>query len=293
MNFADFYQDNRFAYSIEVFPPKSPAGAEKLLSELKALRAIEPAYVSVTYGAMGTTRENTADLALRIHSELDLATAFHFTCVGFDREQVRTYVEGLAKKGLKLVVALRGDIPADQEAFQPPENGFRYANELVGYLRSLDQGFSLAVAGYPEKHTEAPSLEVDIENLKRKVDAGADVVITQLFYNNDDYYRYVEKVHKAGVRVPIVPGLMPIQNFKQVQKITKMCGASLPKDLLNQLAAHQDDPSAIRDIGVAQASKQCMDLIEQGAPGIHFYTLNKAESVLKVVENCQGMATMG
>lgn len=280
MSFSQFYA--RFRYSLEIFPPKSDEGIKNVFKELAALKTIDPAFVSVTYGAFGSTRDLTKDLALRIKRELDLEAAFHFTCVGSGRAAIRQYVTELRDNGINLVVALRGDKPPGMEKFIPPLDGFAYANELVAYLREIG-GFSLAVAGYPEKHMEAPSLEVDIENLKRKVDAGADIVITQIFYDNADYYAYVEKVRAVGVTIPIIAGIMPIMNLKQIQRITGLCGAKLPPKLVIRLEACGDDEVAMREVGIEHATAQCRDLIAHGAPGIHFYALNKAHSVVQVV----------
>jgi len=280
MSFGQFY--SRFRYSIEVFPPKTDEGVKNVFKELAALKVIDPAFISVTYGAFGSTRDLTKDLALRIKRELNLEAAFHFTCVGSGRSAIRQYVTELRDNGINLVVALRGDKPPGMETFVPPPDGFSYASELVAYLQEIG-GFSLAVAGYPEKHIEAPSLEVDINNLKRKVDAGADIIITQIFYDNADYYRYVEKVRASGVAIPVIAGIMPIMNLKQIQRITGLCGAKLPSQLLARLEACGDDEAAMREVGIDHAAAQCRDLIAHGAPGIHFYALNKAHSVLQVV----------
>ncbi len=266
-----------------MFPPKDEAGIQSLLQALIELRRFDPAFISVTYGAMGTTRDLTRDLALRIHRELQLTTAFHFTCVGSDRKAIRAYVERLRGEGLSLVVALRGDPPGGAGSFQKSPDGFAYANELVAYLKSLG-GFSLAVAGYPEGHIEAPDKETDLKNLKRKVDAGADIIITQLFFDNVDYFSFVKKARNLGISVTIVPGIMPILNLKQIEKITKMCGARLPKALQLNLEKVQNDPAAMKEIGIQHAISQCRELIDKGAPGIHFYTLNKAESTRRVIE---------
>jgi methylenetetrahydrofolate reductase (NADPH) len=283
MNFSEFYQGDKPRFSFEVFPPKEDAGVENLLGVLKKLSIFNPAFISVTYGAMGSTRDLTRDLALRIRRETELTTAFHFTCVGADRESIRQYVEQLKKEGLNLIVALRGD-PPPGGTFVVPQNGFAYANELVTFLKERD-GFSLAVAGYPEGHVEATSLEDDLKNLKRKVDAGADVILTQLFFDNQKYFDFVERAQAAGIRVPIVPGIMPVLNLKQVEKITGLCGASLPKDLHEKLIRSQNDPEAMRRIGVKHAISQCRELIDRDVPGVHFYILNRAESTVQIIES--------
>lgn len=284
MKFSDFYRPGRFRYSFEVFPPKDETGVVNLITALKKLSAFDPAFVSVTYGAMGSTRDLTRDLALRILKETSLTTAFHFTCVGADRDSVKSYVERLKGEGIDLIVALRGDAPvlSPGQTYQRPSNGFSYANELVAYLKEIN-GFSIAVAGYPEGHLEAPSKEIDLQNLKRKVDAGADVVLTQLFFDNKDYFDFVDRCRKSGIRIPIIPGIMPIVSLKQIEKITKMCGAALPDSLHHKLQEAAGDAEAMRRVGVDHAVSQCRELKDRGVPGIHFYALNKAESVSEVI----------
>jgi methylenetetrahydrofolate reductase (NADPH) len=286
--FSDFYKNGKPTLSLEIFPPKSEKGVISLFEELALLKKMNPAYVSVTYGAMGSTRDLTKDLAIRIHHDLGINTAFHFTCVGSGRDDMKTYVTGLANEGINLVVALRGDKPAGMADFTPPPDGFRFANELVGYLKTLHP-FSMAVAGYPEKHVEAKDLDDDLKNLKKKVDAGADIILTQLFFNNADYYSYVDKVRALGVTIPIIPGILPIQSLKQVQRITSLCGAKLSESLVKKLEACQDDENKMREVGVEHATAQCRDLLKNKVPGIHFYSLNKAYSVLKIVEGCKDL----
>lgn len=286
MKFSEIYNSGKFRFSLEIFPPKTPEGIVTLFSELEKLKAIDPAYVSVTYGAMGSTRDLTKDLAIAVHEKLKLNTAFHFTCVGSGRDEIKAYVDHLAGHGINLIVALRGDIPQGAGEFVPPKNGFRYANELVSYLHGFNN-FSLAVAGYPEKHIEATSLEADIENLKRKVDAGAEIIITQLFFDNDKFYRWSEKVRAAGIKLPIVAGIMPILKLSQIQRITSMCGASLPPVLLERLQKCTTE-TEMAAVGIEHATSQCRELIKNHVAGIHFYCLNKAHSVLKVVEDCHG-----
>lgn len=284
MRFSNLYSDNQFYFSLEVFPPKTKPGLDKLFAELDLLKSINPAYVSVTYGAMGSTRSLTKDLALEIHQKLKMNIAFHFTCIGSGRNEIRDYVTDLHAQGIKLVVALRGDKPGND--YEPPRDGFLHANELVSYLNNLDD-FSIAVAGYPEKHIEAISMESDLENLKRKVDAGADIIITQLFFENSNYYRWLEKVRQIGITVPVIAGIMPILNLNQIQRITKICGATLPNSLLSKLGQAKDDEPTMKKVGIEHATAQCLDLMANESSGIHFYCLNQSYSVLKIVENCQ------
>lgn len=282
MNFTDLYSKG-FQYSLEVFPPKTGRGIEILIAHLKDLENINPAYVSVTYGAMGSTRDLTKELAFKLYDEIKAYTAFHFTCVGSSRADIKEYVDALFQKGINLVLALRGDWPNEQVLEHPLQDGFSYANELMSYLKEL-QNFSIAVAGYPEKHPEACSMEEDIDHLKRKVDTGAEVILTQLFFDNQFYFDWLEKVRKAGITIPVVPGIMPIIKLSQVQRITNMCGAMIPQALLEQLEKCGDDEESMRDIGVEHAIKQCQDLKNNKVPGIHFYCLNKSYSVLKIVD---------
>lgn len=282
MKFADFYKTGKPRFSFEIFPPKTPEGIENLFMHLRELKAFDPAFISTTYGAMGTTQALTSDLTLKIQNELKIPAAFHFTCVGSNKTQIKNYVESLKQKGVNLVVALRGDPPAGMKEFVKPADGFSYANELVGYLKTLD-GLSLAVAGYPEGHIEAPNLETDLINLKRKVDAGADVILTQLFFDNKDFYNFCERAKKIGITIPIIPGLMPVLSAKQIQKITSMCGAKIPAALKSQLLKYENDDEAVKEIGIEHALLQAKDLLKNGLPGIHFYILNKSYSTKKIL----------
>lgn len=280
IHFLDFYRSDKPVFSLEVFPPKTDKGLESLLQEIEKLRSINPAFISVTYGAMGSTQNTTKDLVQTINNHLQIPTAFHFTCVGSRREEISRYVLDLAGQGVNLVVALRGDNPQNGHGF---DGDFKYANELVTYLKSLHP-FSVAVAGYPEKHIEAASFAEDIQNLKRKVDSGADIILTQLFFDNEDYYKWLEQIRRAGIDVPVIPGIMPIAKLNQIKKITSMCGAKLPAALLAQLEACQNDDAAMEAVGLEHAVKQCQDLIKNNALGIHFYCLNRADVILKIVE---------
>ncbi len=271
-----------FTVSFEIFPPKTSQGEINLMAELQALGRYRPGYISVTYGAGGSTQEKTLELALRIRGELGLDPLVHFTCVGAGREEIRLYLERVRQAGIGNILALRGDPPAGQEEFTPPPDGFAHASELVAYIRSL-QDFTIGVAGYPEGHIEAPSFEADIEFLKRKVDAGADFVITQLFYDNADFYNFMNAAARAGISVPIVPGIMPVTNLAQIEKITRMCGAKLPEKLFRGLSSCADTES-ICDTGVEYTIAQCRELREWGVRGFHFYTLNKSQPLCRIMD---------
>lgn len=271
-------------FSFEFFPPKTPEGEQQLFQTIAELRPLSPGFVSITYGAGGSTRKRTVEWVRRIR-ELGLEPLAHLTCAGSSREEIAALLEELATC-TDNVLALRGDPPKGAAAFVPAEGGFRYANELVAFVRER-QGdrFALGGAAYPEGHPESVSLEADLQNLRRKVDAGLDFVITQLFFNNALYFGFVERARRAGITVPILPGLMPITNLAQVRKFMDLCGASIPGPLLSRLESVADDPQGVLEVGVEHATKQAAELLAAGAPGIHFYTLNKSPATRRVLEN--------
>jgi len=269
-------------FSFEFFPPKTDDGVNALLETARTLRALEPGFVSVTYGAGGSTRARTIDVAKRMKRELDLEVMAHVTCVGHTRDELRAVFDEIADSGIENVLALRGDPPRGSDAFVPTEGGFRYASELIEMLRAEFQ-FSVGAAAYPETHPEAVSAEDDLRNTQRKVAAGARFLITQLFFDNDRYFRFVERARSAGIDVPITPGIMPITNYEQIARMTKMCGATVPAPLLLELERRVGDAQAVTDLGVAYCALQCADLLARGAPGIHFYTLNRSTATRAVV----------
>ncbi|MER3442847.1 MAG: methylenetetrahydrofolate reductase [NAD(P)H] [Meiothermus sp.] len=271
-------------FSFEFFPPKTPEGEQQLFQTIAELRPLSPGFVSITYGAGGSTHKRTVEWVRRIR-ELGLEPLAHLTCAGSSREEIAALLDELATC-TDNVLALRGDPPKGATAFAPTEGGFRYANELVAFVRER-QGdrFALGGAAYPEGHPESVSLEADLQNLRRKVDAGLDFVITQLFFNNALYFGFVERARRAGVTVPILPGLMPITNLAQVRKFMDLCGASIPGPLLSRLESVADDPQGVLEVGVEHATKQAAELLAAGAPGIHFYTLNKSPATRRVLEN--------
>jgi methylenetetrahydrofolate reductase (NADPH) len=270
-------------FSFEFFPPKTDEGTRALLKTLEELAPLEPGFVSVTYGAGGSTRDRTVDLVTQIKRNTGITAMAHLTCVGHDREELRTLLRRLSEAGVENVLALRGDPPAGTAAFVANEGGFHYASELVELIRSDDFNFCVGGACYPEGHVETVSREEDLANLKRKVDAGLDFVITQLFFDNAFYFDFVERAHRAGINVPIVPGIMPITNYEQLQRFTRMCGATVPMRLALQLERVKDQPEALMQLGVAHATVQCMELLARGVPGIHFYTLNKSPATRMIV----------
>ena len=269
-------------FSFEFFPPKTDDGVRALLETARTLRALEPAFVSVTYGAGGSTRARTIDVAKRMKQELELEVMAHVTCVGHTRDELRAVFHEISRSGIENVLALRGDPPHGNDTFVATEGGFRFASELIEMLRSEFE-FSVGAAAYPETHPEAASPEDDLRNAHRKVGAGARFLITQLFFDNDRYFRFVERARSAGIDVPIIPGIMPITNYEQIARMTKMCGASVPAPLLVELERRVDDAQAVTDLGVAYCALQCADLLARGAPGIHFYTLNRSTATRAVV----------
>ena len=274
----------RPSFSFEFFPPKDNEGFNKLFTTITQLKPCQPTYVSVTFGAGGSTRTKTIDLVGRIKNEIGLESMAHLTCVGSDKEYIAAILDTLQEQGIQNVLALRGDPPQGQEKFEKPENGFAYANELVAFIRA-NYDFCIGVAGYPEGHIECPDKKADLDHLKRKVDAGADFIVTQLFFDNRYYFDFIDRAQNLGIQIPIIPGIMPILNVKQVQRFTKMCGSTIPASLMARLEAVQDDPETVRQLGIDHATEQCERLLQEGAPGIHFYTLNRSNATLKILES--------
>ena len=272
MDIAQQLASRRPFFSLEFFPPKDDAGREQLFATVASLDALAPAFVSITYGAGGSTRARTVDLAKQIAERTGITVLAHVTAYGQSRTELRSLFDELSRSGIKNVLALRGD---------PPRNGgtevgeFPYARDLVAFLeRSYD--FCIGAACYPETHIEAVSPEADLAHLVAKVAAGARFLITQLFFDNEKYFSFVERARAAGISVPILPGIMPITNYDQIARFTKMCGASFPPKLVAELEKQREHPKAIEDLGVAYAAVQAMELLRGGAPGVHFYTLNRS-----------------
>jgi len=270
-------------FSFEFFPPKTDEGAANLLTTLGELAPLEPGFVSVTYGAGGSTRDRTLGLVSQIKALTGIEAMAHLTCVGHTREELQEIVDRIRNAKMENVLALRGDPPLGQANFQPVPGGFRYAAELISFIRSLDHTMCIGGACYPEGHIETPSREADLHNLKQKVDAGLDFIITQLFFDNAFFFDFVERARRVGVNVPIVPGIMPITTYEQLNRFTRMCGATVPMRLALELEKVKDNPEAITQLGVAHATVQCMELLDRGVPGIHFYTLNRSTATRMIV----------
>ncbi|MEK6247126.1 MAG: methylenetetrahydrofolate reductase, partial [Planctomycetales bacterium] len=250
MKLADAYGNKQFGLSFELFPPKTAKGEASLFQHVGQLAEFRPAYITCTYGAGGSTRDKTLDIVQRVHEEYGCAVASHLTCVGLTASQLKDYLGEAAERGIENIVALRGDPPAGDTEFRAVEGGLKFANELVSLIRSDFPEFGIAVAGYPETHQEAESPKADLVNLKRKVEAGGDVVITQLFYNNDDYFRFRNACTDLGITVPIVPGILPVTNYAQIQRITSLCGAALPDNFASALKECGDDAERQFEVGV-------------------------------------------
>ncbi len=270
-------------FSFEFFPPKTPEGEQNLWHTLEDLKALEPGFVSVTYGAGGTTRDRTIHLVTQIKERTGIEAMAHLTCVGHTREELSQIVDSLAAAKVENVLALRGDPPQGVAEFVPVPGGLRHAKELVELIREKDLGLCVGSACYPEGHIENPSREQDLRFTKEKTDAGLDFLITQLFFDNAFYFDFVERARRIGVNVPIVPGIMPITNYEQIGRMTRMCGVTVPMKLQLQMERVKDDPMAVAQLGVAHATVQCLELLQRGVPGVHFYTLNKSTATRMIL----------
>lgn len=266
--------------SVEFFPPRDEAGWEQFCATARELLSIEPDFVSITYGAGGSTRERTARAASFLKDELKLLVMPHLTCVGASRDEIREVVQQFYDEGFRNIMALRGDPPKGETSFVPARDGLCYGSDLVALLKETHPDICVGVGGYPEKHPEAPNMDADIRNLKTKVDQGAQFITTQLFFDNEHYFRFVEKCRAAGIAVPIVPGLMPVLSCKQIRRFTQMCGASLPSALLTRLEEVESEPAKVEAIGIEWAARQIEDLMARGAPGYHLYILNRSGPAL-------------
>src|SRR5579863_4862999 len=273
----------RPTFSFEFFPPKTEEAARQLEQTIADLQSLKPAFVSVTYGAGGSTRERTIEIVTRVKRETGIEAMAHLTCAGASREELRGVIERITGAGIENVLALRGDPPKGQAAFTAAEGGFQYASELVQFIRELhNSALCLGGACYPEKHPECGNPAVDLVNLKRKVDQGLDFVITQLFFNNRHYFEFVERARRIGIQVPIIAGIMPITNASQIERFMVSCGATIPFDLAAELNRRRDNPQAVLELGIAHATAQSIELLQRGAPGIHFYTLNRSTATREI-----------
>ena len=284
MSIKDAYENGRFGLSFELFPPKTPESEAMMWRTVEDLVAFEPSMITCTYGAGGSTRGTTLDVIEGVRSRHNLPVASHLTCVGSSIDELRGYLAESRDRGVSAIVALRGDPPKGETEFRQAAGGLRYASELVALIRGEFPGFGILVAGYPETHQEAASPEADLENLKRKCDAGGDVVVTQLFYDNADFFRFRERCWAIGITAPIVPGVMPVTNYAQIRRIATLCKARLPAEFTRAFEAAGDDEAAQFEAGVDFAARQVQGLIDGGVPGIHFYVLNRSPATVTVLE---------
>ncbi|HXR39125.1 MAG TPA: methylenetetrahydrofolate reductase [NAD(P)H] [Terracidiphilus sp.] len=273
------------SFSFELFPPRTPEGAANLPAVIAQLAAVRPDYFSVTYGAGGSNQEGTYETLVTVVEQTGVETVPHLTCVGSTRAHVAALLERYQKAGVKHIVALRGDLPATAMSSSAPGD-FHYANELVSFIRQTHgDAFKIEVAAYPEMHPQAPSPDADFDNFRRKVEAGADGALTQLFYNADAYFDFMERCGKAGICIPVVPGIMPITSFANAVRFCSGCGADLPRWVRLRLEQLQDQKQALLDFGVDVVTRVCETLLRNGAPGLHFYTVNRAEPTLRLWKN--------
>jgi methylenetetrahydrofolate reductase (NADPH) len=269
-------------FSFEFFPPKSDAGERVLGLALESLRQLSPSFVSVTYGAGGTSRGRTLELTKWIKQELGIEAMAHLSCVGSTREELTDVIADMRQAGIENILALRGDPPRGEGEWKPHPGGLQYSTELAALIHA-DHDICIGGACFPEVHPEAPDLAHDLRFLKDKVDNGVSFLITQMFFDNELYFRFVDEARAAGIDVPIIPGVMPITDLRQIKTITGMCGATIPPPLLEALEWRSHDPDAVLQLGVSYATLQCAELLARGAPGIHFYTLNRSHATRAIL----------
>jgi methylenetetrahydrofolate reductase (NADH) len=281
MKIRDKFATEPRTFSFEFSPPRTPEAVLRLFETAERLRRLSPSFVSVTYGAGGSTRRNTIDIVTRLQQDLGLTAAAHLTCVGHSQRELRETLAELATRGVESLMLLRGDAPRDQPSFVPAPDGFDHAYQLVRLARAVGD-FSIGVAGYPEGHQECTDRQRDLEHLKLKVDSGADFVVTQLFFKNEDFFGFVDRARTLGIRCRIIPGIMPALSWPQIQRMAKLCGAGIPPALAADLEAAGADRARSERVGIDWAMAQCEDLLRRGAPGIHVYTLNQSRAAEEI-----------
>lgn len=286
MQLSQLHRANKLVVSFELFPPKTPEGEVRLFERaISEMLQLSPAFLTCTYGAGGSTREKTLEIVSRINRDFPINAVSHLTCVGRSRSDIALYLDQLQAAGINNIIALRGDAPRGDASFSPPPDGYKFARDLVAFVKDRG-GFDVAVAGYPEGHPECPDKHLDWQRLRDKVTAGADVIITQLFYDNRDFFEFRDYLReRLGVKVPIVPGVLPILSTAQIKRFCGLCGAKLPPAVLDKLDSYADDDAAAHQYGIDLATSMCDELIRNGVDGIHFYTLNRSESTGAVMRN--------
>lgn len=279
MNIDAIYTGDRVAVSFELFPPKTEPGMNALAEHVREMVTCEPAFITCTYGAGGSTRDSTLKVLARVHQEHpQVPVVSHLTCVGSSVDELHAYLLRAVEEGISAIVALRGDPPRGESSFRAAANGLNHANELVALIREAQPDLGILVAGYPEKHIEASSFEVDLQHLKQKVEAGANAVVSQLFYNNDDFLRFRDRCDQVGIAVPIVPGILPVISLSQIKTISTLCGATLPEKIVRRLEHFEKDEEGQFSVGAYYAARQVEELVEAGVPGVHFYVLNRSRA---------------
>jgi len=282
MKIRDLFSRKTPTLSFEVFPPAREGNLESLYETIRELGDWKPDFISVTYGAGGSTRDKTIEIASKVKKDFHHEVLAHLTCVNASQDDIAAILDALKNENIENILALRGDPPQGTERFIRPRDGFGFANELVTFIRSRTD-FCVGVAGYPEGHCEASSFEEDVRNLRKKVDAGADFVITQLFFVNDDYYRFRETTRKNGIRVPLIPGIFPILNYKQSQKIGALCDPKIPSPLREKIEKYKDKPEEIEKYGIEHATRQSADLLRNEAPGLHICSMNRSVPARRIL----------
>lgn len=291
MKIAQITKERKPSISFEFFPPKDKAGEDRLFANIARLEALHPAFVSVTYGAGGGTSKNTRNVVLRIKKETSLVVMPHLTCVDQSENELKVILEDYRKHGIENVLALRGDPPEGSEKFTPPQDGYCYAKDLVKLAASMS-AFSIGVGVYPEGHCESPNLEMDMVYTREKIQAGADFAITQMFFDNTYFYDFLERSIRAGIRVPIIPGIMPITDFGKIRGFAQKCGATIPDRVIKHFEKIISNAEEMKKVGIELATEQCADLLAHGVPNIHLYTLNQSATVLQIVDNL-GLQNLG
>ncbi len=281
---SDILREKERTYSFELFPPKTQRGREKLSETAGILKELEPDWFAVTYGAGGTTRELTIDIVDELQKHFQIPTMHHFTCVGHSKAKLKATILKMKEKNICNILALRGDSPQDMYHWEPAPGGLEYCYQLIELIRSYDSFFSIGVAGFPEGHVDCPDKETDSRYLKIKIDVGGEFVITQLFFDNKDYFEYVERIRKIGVMVRIIPGIIPITDYQQLLRFCKTCGTTIPQQVHEIFKPLDGDVEATYKAGVRFVVKQCNELLEGGAPGLHFYTLNKVDPTREILD---------
>ena len=281
MKITDIFKKKNQTFSFEFFPPKTEEGMKNLLRTIRDLKEFKPDYVSVTYGAMGTTQDKTISIIDEIQNKLDITAMSHLTCVGATSGQIGAILEKLEELGIKNIMALRGDPPQGHKKFVHTPGGFMNATDLIQSIKNKNS-FCIGAAGYPEGHIEAQSLDMDLDYLKMKMDMGADFIVTQLFLDNSFYYQFRERARKKGIKLRLIPGVMPVTNFQQIQKFASMCGCKIPTILEERLYPIRENKEEVAKLGIGYAIEQCRDLLANEAPGLHFYTLNKSTATRQI-----------